>query len=45
MRQQNLEAELFEELCSIPKFDVHTHLVDGHLGARGLHDVILITWE
>ena len=41
MRQQTLEADLFDELCSIPMFDVHTHLVDGHLGARGLHDVIL----
>ncbi len=22
-------------------FDVHTHLVGGHLGARGLHDILL----
>jgi hypothetical protein len=41
MTQQNLAAELFEELRNIPILDAHTHLVDGHLGARGLHDVIL----
>ena len=36
-----MQAELFEELCSIPLLDAHTHLVDGKLGARGLHDVLL----
>ena len=41
MTQHTLAAELFEELRSIPLFDVHTHLVGGHLGARGLHDVVL----
>lgn len=38
---QDLESEVFEELCSLPMFDVHTHLVDGKLGARGLHDILL----
>ena len=41
MTNHSLQAELFEELCSIPLLDVHTHLVDGKLGARGLHDVLL----
>ncbi len=25
----------------MPRFDVHTHLVGGRLGARGLHDILL----
>jgi glucuronate isomerase len=33
--------ELEEALAELPMFDVHTHLVGGHLGARGLHDVLL----
>jgi len=33
--------ELFEGLGEIPVIDVHTHLVDGKLGARGLHDIVL----
>ena len=41
MTNQPLQAELFEELCALPLLDVHTHLVDGKLGARGLHDVLL----
>src|ERR1700679_2778641 len=28
-------------LAKLPVFDVHTHLVGGRLGARGLHDVLL----
>jgi glucuronate isomerase len=36
-RIQDLEAAISE----IPVIDVHTHLVGGHLGARGLHDVLL----
>ena len=41
MSNQILQAELFEELCSIPLLDAHTHLTDGKLAARGLHDVLL----
>ncbi len=33
--------ELEEALGEVPMFDVHTHLVGGALGARGLHDVLL----
>ncbi len=41
MNNQSLEMGLYEELCALPLIDVHTHLVDGKLGARGLHDVLL----
>ena len=30
-----------EALADVPVLDVHTHLVGGKLGARGLHDVLL----
>jgi len=30
-----------EALADVPMFDIHTHLVGGQLGARGLHDVLL----
>ena len=33
--------ELEEALAEVPVLDVHTHLVGGKLGARGLHDVLL----
>src|SRR5438034_11293391 len=36
-RLQELEAALAE----VPVLDIHTHLVGGRLGARGLHDVLL----
>ena len=36
-----LVQELVEALAEVPVIDVHTHLVDGHLGARGLHDILL----
>ena len=29
------------DLSEVPLIDVHTHLVGGQLGARGLHDIIL----
>lgn len=32
---------IFERLSILPLVDTHTHLVDGHLGAQGLHDVAL----
>ena len=36
-----LARELEEALAELPMFDVHTHLVGGQLGARGLHDILL----
>ena len=30
-----------EALAQVPVIDIHTHLVGGRLGARGLHDVLL----
>jgi hypothetical protein len=36
-----LASELEQALAELPMFDAHTHLVGGHLGARGLHDVLL----
>jgi len=38
---QSLARELEEALAQLPMFDVHTHLVGNHLGARGLHDILL----
>jgi len=32
---------LEEGLAQVPVLDIHTHLVGGKLGARGLHDVLL----
>ncbi len=38
----NSLSRLVEEaLAEVPVLDVHTHLVGGQLGARGLHDVLL----
>jgi glucuronate isomerase len=38
----NSLARLVEEaLAEVPVLDIHTHLVGGRLGARGLHDVLL----
>jgi len=36
-----LTMELEEALAQMPMFDIHTHLVGGKLGARGLHDILL----
>jgi hypothetical protein len=36
-----LAGELEQALAELPMFDVHTHLVGGRLGARGLHDILL----
>jgi glucuronate isomerase len=41
MTTQALARELEDALAEIPVLDVHTHLVGGRLGARGLHDVLL----
>jgi hypothetical protein len=32
---------LLEGLAEIPVLDAHSHLLDGNLGARGLHDILL----
>ncbi len=32
---------LEDALAEVPAIDIHTHLVGGRLGARGLHDVLL----
>ena len=41
MNLEHLAADLEEALGSVPMMDAHTHLVGGHLGARGLHDILL----
>src|SRR2546427_3976924 len=37
----SLVRDLEEALAEVPVLDIHTHLVGGRLGARGLHDVLL----
>lgn len=38
----NSQTTILEEaLAEVPVLDVHTHLVGGQLGARGLHDILL----
>lgn len=41
MRFSKLEHDVYELLSALPVIDVHTHLVGGKLGARGLHDILL----
>jgi len=41
MNTKDLVSELEQALADVPMFDIHTHLVGGKLGARGLHDVLL----
>ena len=41
MNGNGLWREIEEGLAELPVLDVHTHLVGGHLGARGLHDILL----
>ncbi len=41
MTRHQLVLELETSLAELPCFDIHTHLVGGRLGARGLHDVLL----
>jgi len=41
MTNDRLYLEICEDLGSISLLDAHTHLVDGKLGARGLHDILL----
>jgi hypothetical protein len=40
MLEENVDTML-EAVRGLPLLDAHTHLVDGRLGARGLHDVVL----
>ena len=41
MNTKNLALEMETALADIPVLDIHTHLIGGRLGARGLHDVLL----
>jgi len=41
MSHDTLSLELFDDLRAVPLLDAHTHLVEGKLGARGLHDILL----
>ena len=41
MSSSHLVPDLEAGLAQIPVLDIHTHLVGGRLGARGLHDVLL----
>ena len=41
MNRATLVSELESALAGLPMLDIHTHLVGGKLGARGLHDVLL----
>ena len=41
MDATRLREEVWDGLSGIPLLDVHTHLDAAHLGARGLHDVLL----
>ena len=41
MEASQLILDLESGLASVPVLDIHTHLVGGRLGARGLHDVLL----
>ncbi len=41
MNRKTLAEDIEHALGEIPMLDVHTHLVGGRLGARGLHDVLL----
>jgi hypothetical protein len=41
MDTATLARELEQALAEVPMLDIHTHLVGGKLGARGLHDVLL----
>ncbi|MCC6579809.1 MAG: hypothetical protein IT440_05160 [Phycisphaeraceae bacterium] len=41
MNTRQITDELEQALAQLPVLDIHTHLVGGKLGARGLHDVLL----
>lgn len=37
----NIYQSIYDKVSALPIIDVHTHLVGGKAGARGLHDIIL----
>src|SRR5947209_2130375 len=41
MSTTTLIHDLEAALAEVPVFDIHTHLVGGRLGARGLQDILL----
>lgn len=41
MDTSKLILDLESGLATVPVLDIHTHLVGGRLGARGLHDILL----
>jgi hypothetical protein len=41
MNTSRLAGDFAHALADVPMLDVHTHLVGGKLGARGLHDILL----
>jgi len=41
VEQRELANSILEELHQVDFLDGHTHLVNGRLGARGLHDILL----
>ncbi len=41
MTSEHLARDLELALAEVPVLDIHTHLVGGRLGARGLHDILL----
>src|SRR5216683_553202 len=41
MNLKTLARDMEEALAGVPVLDIHTHLIGGSLGARGLHDVLL----
>lgn len=41
MNPHALALDLEHAIAGLPSIDIHTHLVGGRLGARGLHDVLL----
>ena len=41
MDRDELRQAMQERLTRVPMIDVHTHLIGGNLGAKGLHDIVL----
>ena len=41
MDRTELTENLYTRISEAPVLDAHTHLVNGRLGARGLHDILL----
>jgi hypothetical protein len=41
MSHERAALAVEEALAGVPVLDIHTHLVGGRLGARGLHDILL----